>query len=259
MPRTSIKRQEMARKKPYFAASIAGVVLIMAVLGYAESRIAAIHQQAVQAINQKKDPIDKLDKDLTKALGERDALKKQAASLAEQAQYRAYWADLFLGLKKILVEAEARQKESLSAGGATNYDVGIWIEGFSPVYPAPDYTVSGQTSVGLGTLNTASVGGAGVAAAQPVSTEHKRTGAAAATTPGTNEIWQIGMQLRAIDRDKVDPNASVALAYSVQEAITNSGYFVESKFLGDSQIQKNEQNGTFSFVLSLTLKRPFKL
>lgn len=265
MPRTSIKRQEMARKKPYFAASIVGLVLIVAAIGYAEARKASIHRAAVDTLKQISVPLAKNDKDYDKALNERDALRKQVTVLADQVEYRTYWADVLMGLRKVLLQAEARTKENLKTNDA-NVDVGVWIEGFSPVYTSGDYAVSGQTFTGLGTENMVlSVGGssAPVSPASGRGYGDRRRGTAtvtatkAAAGPSTNAITQLGLQIRAIDRDKIAPSANVDLEYAVLDELKNSGLFTEAKFVGD--YQKNEQTGTFSFVVSLKLKRPFKL
>ena len=270
MPRVSLKRQELARKKPYFAASIVGVVLIVAFIGYTESQIANTHRAGVDTINKIKEPLAKNAKDYDKAVGDRNALVKQIDALADQVEYRSYWADLLMGLKKSMLQIENECKEA-SKNIDTNADAGVWVEAFCPMYPPGDYAVSGQTFSGVGTenANVSAGGGGGGGAVVGTLTQEMLLGrrdnrgrppvapVASAATPATNEISQIGVRIRAMDREKFDRNANTDLAFAVQRVLTNSGFFTEAKFVGERQA--SETTGTFSFDLALKLKRPFKL
>ncbi len=239
MPRSSIRRQELSRKKPYFAATIFGLVILLFAIGYAESRMANVYRNATDKIKTEMAPLYQHDKELSKVLVERDSLKKQAENFASQVEYRDYWADVLMTLKKALVQAELKTKESLKNNNV-DVDVGAWIEAFSPGLPSGRYAVQGQTYAGLGNFSVG--GGAGA----PVTNERMM-----------RQITQIGLRIRAVDRDKVAPNVNADLAYAVQEELKNSGLFVDPIKFGD--IQKIEQNGTFVFTVSLKLKRPFRL
>ena len=245
MPRTSLKRQEMVRKRPYFIAAGLGLILIVAFIGYAENGIAAAHRGAVDKLKQLAGPLEKNDKDYTKALAERDNLQKQLAFLSGQVENRYYWAELITGIKTALVQAEAKTREKARA--ETNNDVNVWIEAFCPKFPsATGYTIVGQSLTGIGEAAS----GSAAMLADPNSATNSTA------IPATNEIGLINIRFRAIDRDAIVPNANNILAYALQDELTNTGYFVAPRFIG--AMIKNDQNGTFTFDMVLPLKRPHK-
>lgn len=268
MPRSSLKRQELSRKKPYFAAAIAGVVLIVVAFAYAEARKAAVHREAIDKIKAESAPLAQKDKEYSKEIAARDAIKKQVQDLSGQISSRFYWSDMLMALKKAMVQAEARTKESLKTNNI-DADVGVWVEAFSPnIPPGGQYAVTGQSYIGLGTDSSMATGGAVAASAGSAASSRARMlgrGPAAAPQPvaqttgsaSTDSITQIGLQIRAVDREKIASNANADLAYAVREELKASGLFEEPIKFGD--IQKNEQNGTFTFSVSLKLKQPFKL
>jgi hypothetical protein len=84
---------------------------------------------------------------------------------------------------------------------------------------------------------------------------------AAASTPtaNTNEISKITVTFRAIDLSKKNPSANTEIAFAVLNELRNSASFdpKETEFSGN--ISAVEPPGTFTFPVTVKLKRPLKL
>jgi hypothetical protein len=81
--------------------------------------------------------------------------------------------------------------------------------------------------------------------------------------PGTeptaqNEIASITMTCRGVNLTQVSPTANKDLAYTLADQINKSGLFAEGTTMGDITIDETSPL-TFSFKLTVKLKRPFKL
>jgi len=271
MPKSSLARQEMARKKPFFVAAGLGVVLTVFTLGYTEAQVADIHQNAAEKAKIAVVPLRKIEKDFGAATAERDNVLKQVQALSEQVECRSYWPELLSSLRSILVNAETKTREAIKAKDKADVELGVWVEAFCPGLAADSkYVVSGQRysmttiqsemSMASGSSSAAS---APVATA-PVASSKPNRGAptqAASSADSSGEVSRIGVVFRGIDRDKAAPSANSDLAYNLREELLASGLFAEPIILGD--IKKTETDaasaGTFSFNALLTLKRPLKL
>jgi hypothetical protein len=256
MPKSSLQRQEMARKNPYFIASGLGLILIVFALGYTQQRIAGIHRAAKDTLNQSILPRQKIEKELSAATTERDTLKKQLDDLASQIQFRYYWPDILSKLRVAMLNAETKTRESLKTRDNVDVELGIWLEAFSPLIPSDvKYTIQGQQYSGA-TIQSGLA--TAIAALKTTNASQANADAASTTsTEATGQISQIGMVFRGIDREKAAPSANADLAYNVKEELKASGLFAEPIVLGD--IQKTDSNGTFVFQALLTLKSPLKL
>lgn len=83
--------------------------------------------------------------------------------------------------------------------------------------------------------------------------------AVASTPASTNEISKVTVTFRAISLTKSSPSANTETAFAVLNELRNSPLFdpKETEFSGN--ISPDEPPGTFTFPVSIKLKRPLKL
>jgi hypothetical protein len=79
---------------------------------------------------------------------------------------------------------------------------------------------------------------------------------AAITTGPPGVISFIQMNIRAINRQELSPNANQDLAYTVAQGFTNSEFFTNATL---DVLRMDTDPTTFTFPLRVALKHPFKL
>src|SRR5204862_7467538 len=128
-PKSSLKRQQLNQKKPYFIATIFSLVAV--VLAYAGFyyKIADIKREALATITTQVDPLKEKEKALVEEENRLKNLKQQVGQLSEWMGQRFFWADALAELRRVLIQAEAARKEAM---GVEN---GVWIESFTSATP----------------------------------------------------------------------------------------------------------------------------
>ncbi|HUD82103.1 MAG TPA: type IV pilus assembly protein PilM, partial [Candidatus Saccharimonadales bacterium] len=104
MPQSSIQRQEFGGKKPYLIASVFALALVIFVIYIAEQRIGDVLRDR---LDKAKTPLASLtaqNQQLTKAVGERDQLKKQADQMKDLADSRFSWIQVLTALRSVLMQ-----------------------------------------------------------------------------------------------------------------------------------------------------------
>ena len=250
MPESSIQRQQFGHKKPYILAAVFSLVLIVFAIGWLENRVAMIKQTELEKIKALLDPLRVKDGILKQALAERDRLKKEADLMMGLVDARFYWAGVLTELRRVLIQTETNVKEKL------NVDVGLWVETFSPELPSGFQVASETPTAGFSPggkdsrYDSARYGMRMPTAPTP--------DAAVAAPTATNEINTITMVCRGVNLEKISPTADKDLAYALEEEIKKSTFFTDGTALGDIKVDPTSPL-TFTFNLTLKLKRPFKL
>ncbi len=249
MPESSISRQQFSQKKPYFIAAVFSLVLVVFAIGWFFSQLVGIKQRALDDLKQKVQPLLQKERVMIDAKRDMDTSKKDADKLANLVEDRFYWAELLSELRRILLQTETKTKQKL------NTDVGVWIENFAPIAPAPSFTPPGSAP---GTAPAP-----GVAAEAPNREFMERYGnpggmqPAAAVAPGSeNDISIVSMICRGVNL-KISPGANSDLAYALQAEMQASS-FVATNGVKLEPIKVEEDGTTFTFGVNLKLKRPFK-
>ena len=87
------------------------------------------------------------------------------------------------------------------------------------------------------------------------------TAAAKSAPASTNEIATITVKCRGLNLKKISPTANDDLAFAVQDALQKSPLFdpKDTKLSGAIEQVDETNSVTFSFGVTLTLKRPMKL
>jgi len=261
MPKSSIQRQEFSQKKPYFIAAIYALALMVIAVWFAESRIVALRKQKLDELRTSVGPLKQKANELKGAMTDTKTLQDQASNLAGLGDERAYWAKILMELRRVLMQSEIKTKALLKTNAPT-IELGVWVEEFTPLYPngtpflAPP--ADGGGGGGGGPVPGGPVPGAaryGIGERAPTPTPTPATSAPAGGNP--NEISTISFRCRAVDQPLEVANSD--LAYAVQDELKASPFFAPPITLGTIERKKEESTNTFTFTVTVNLKKPAKL
>src|ERR1700722_9891250 len=266
MPKSSLQRQEFGSKKPYLVASVFSLALVIFAIYKAEVRIGDEWRKKDSEVAGPLANLTEQDQRMQKALGVREQLKKQADDMKGLADNRFFWIQILTDLRTVLIQAEAAEKANLRTpeNGGTNTDVGVWGDSFTPVVP-DSYGAGAQATSGAGGYNSFRGGGMG--------RDYRGRGrgmggpgptAPVAPTPGAgaqssqNEITSLKLLLKGVNKTGLAASANSDLAYSVRQYLNSSPSFTNA-VLGAEGIKPGDDTNTFTFEMTVDLRRHFKL
>jgi type IV pilus assembly protein PilM len=246
MPKSSLQRQQLKQKQPYFIASIACLVLILFAFGWFYNQRAEEKKSHVRRLDEILAPLQQDDHALRAALGALRAVESELAQYTAWMEDRFYWGAICTALRDALMKVENSKEAELRAR------VGIWIERFIPQFPS-------------GVLVNMPSGAEAAAGAEPPA---GRTvgpvtgdggGAAKPSQTGLGEITTVRVICRGVNMIKVAPAANSNIGYAVADAIkARKDLFDEgTEVVGFGG--GNESDLTFTFEVVVKLKRPMKL
>ncbi|MCI0748515.1 MAG: pilus assembly protein PilM [Verrucomicrobia subdivision 3 bacterium] len=228
MPRSILQRQRLNQKKPYFAAAVLCVILVVFAFGWFYQQVAAEKQRALDNLTGRLEPLQRSEQQLSKAVRDLKGAETDAQQYGEWMQNRFYWANMLADLRKALLAVEEKKEKELVS------KTGVWIEKFVPVV-----TVSTNT------------------AAAPRRAK-KGAGAAAEPEEPPKEIGSVIMSFRAVSLNKVKPDADTGIAFAVDQELKGMTNLFDPAGVTLGTIVVDEPTETFSFDMTLKLKRPFK-
>jgi type IV pilus assembly protein PilM len=254
MPKSSLKKQEFGKKKPYFVAIMGCVAAIVLAYGFFYDGIAELKAKSLESIQSKIGPLQQQKQRLEGELKQLGVLQHQAGELGEWLQDRAYWANVLTELRRVMLAAESKGKEQFKV------DTGVWIERFvpdcsgivagsgpapvvAPVTPVPNPRGRGRDR---GTPPPGAPPGPGrTAAAQ-----------AGAVAPCTS----VTLILRSVDMAQLTgkADANTTFAFILENELKANPLFVATN-TGIRGDMSKPQDFTVTFEVQLALKTPLKL
>ena len=263
MPASTLRRQQLGQKKPYFIAAFCSLLFILLAIGFFYNKVAAEKVQALRQLEEIVTPLKQNETTLNRVHGD---LKKSQAELEQYQTWmggRLYWPQLLTELRSVLLEVETQTEQEFRA------KTGVWIENMVP------YTEAGPVKIGY----TKAVIAVGPGEWRPVATGPKKArpvsglvaalgGGTPASTPApappkpvaTNAIVAIKLYCRGVDRTSVSPDANTKIAYALVGALHARADLVETngtEFF--DKILPDEDNVTFTFQVNVMLAQPFSL
>ncbi len=224
MPESTLRWQALNQKKPYFAATVISLAIVLFAIGFLFNAIAGNKEKAaedlkpqVQEKTVKFDKFDKQYKSLQKA-------KAQSQQITTYLQDRFYWADFMANLRQALVRAEESSKKKLSAQ-KPGVETGVWIE-----------QMTSDSALGS-------------SAAQP-------PGAPPPTGTTTTTTNTISLLCRAVDLNNLDAAADTQIAYAVESEIKNLPFVNSTNTALSGSITPDQSNNTFTFTVNVTPAQP---
>jgi hypothetical protein len=244
MPKSSIQRQEFARKKPYLIAAIFSLALTVFLLYQAEANIYGMRQKALDDLKTKLKVMGATDLALSKAMLDRNQSLRAVEEVIPLSENHYYWMKVMAELRAILINAEASVQPGLrKANDGQDVDTGVWVETFEPQLPMESPFGSwGLTPVAGVSFNA-----------------NARAVAAASAKLPTNMINQIKLTCRLVDRRKISSSANSDMAFAVQGGLNASPLFTNA-VLGDrGVVPDTEQTNLMTFELTVNLRHPLQL
>ena len=231
MPDSTLRWQAFDQKKPYFSATIFSLVLVAAAVGFLFQQLAVTKENESKNLEPKVDQVQLKDQQFTTAYGQFQNTQKESDQITSWMESRYYWGDVFVELRRVLIQSEDDMKKKLSAQ-KPNVEAGIWIEQLTAL---------------------ANSGANGSASLSPDGT--------AAQMPGANTSTNtITLVCRAVDLTKFtgDASANNETAFAVESQLKASPMFDPNTTQLSGQIVPDDSNGTFTFGIAITLKNPLK-
>ena len=276
LPKSSLKRQQFDQKKPYILASLFSLVGVVAALGFFARSVGDDKEAALGQITEKVEPLTAKEQQLKSA---NDSLKKaqdDAGFYQEWLGAKYRWVDILGELRAALLAAEEKAKPP-------GIDVGIWIESFrmgdvvkefadsQPEAAAEEeakpmqFSMSPELMKRYGLIPTTpqpaegAEGGDAGGGDSSGSTASASSGAKKKKSGSTNEVSEVSLVFRAVNLANLSPTNNLHITASVeQELRANPLFDPENTRLG-KQPTPEEGSPTFTFELTLGLKKPIKL
>ncbi len=270
MPESTLKWQSFNQKKPYLIATVFSMVAVIAAIGLLFDKLASAKNDVLAELHQKIDPAQtkqqRFERELA-GLKKREAEKEQVVTWLNQ---RYYWADVMGELRNVLIKVE---------GGLQNRfrtSTGVWIDQFitaaarpeseaaaepgqeaapaQPSGPSPEMLAAFRRRYGLDRGPTPAAPSAEVPPAAGGDT------AAVRKPKNTNEISSITVTFRAVSLSWVSADANKEILFAVLNELRNSPLVDPEETQPDPKgVSEEATPGTFTFGITVGLKRPLKL
>jgi type IV pilus assembly protein PilM len=297
MPESTLRWQSFNQKKPYIMAAVFSLVLVVAATGWLFSKLATVKESEYDTLHQRLMPLESkaeafkrvFNRDLTTATN-------QLGQITEWMQDRYYWADVCAELRRVLVRVEEGSRQKLgadtgvwiekfitksgmgsSAGmmGFDPYSRPMMPEGmpFRPGYnvelemggglPQQPMVPSGQPMMnpdGTPMMNADGTPMMGVPVMNPDGTPAMNPDGTPQLTPmgggdSATEYTKVELVLRAVD---VSREAQQIIPFAVQAELNASPMFNPATTVLSPQVTPDDATTTFSFGVTLGLKKPLK-
>jgi len=245
MPKSSIQRQEFARKKPYLVAAVFSLALTVFLLHQTEANILGMRQKALTELKTKTSAMTKTDTALTKAMAERNQSLAAVEEIIPLSDNHFYWMKVLSELRAIMINAETSVQPDLKKlNDGQDVDTGVWVETFEPLLAA-------ESPFGSSTITVTST-------SQWNPTSRKNT-IIAASKLSTNTISQVKLTCRLVNRAKISHSANSDLAFAVASGLNASPLFTNAVLGTDGIVADMDQTNLMTFEITVSLKHPFKL
>jgi type IV pilus assembly protein PilM len=272
MPASTLKWQSFNQKKPYFIATIFGLVALIGALGFLFGQLTSVQHTELEKTQTQLEPMRRKAEQFKRAYANLQKTEKELGEYSGWVDERFFWVDVLSEVRQALMRSEAGMKSRFRT------DTGIWVEQLNSFAMAPSAGVevaatdsSSGTQVVGGMDNLArqrfmqryglrSMGGTPAAPdAQPQADTTAAEPAAKKSASNTNEVSTLTITFRAVSLSAAGAGANQELVFSVIDEIRKSPLFDEKETTSSGNIGNEEAPGTFNFGVNVKLKRPLKL
>jgi type IV pilus assembly protein PilM len=288
MPESTLRWQSFNQKKPYFLATLGSLVLMALAVGFLFEKLAGV----------KKDQLEKIQPAIDQLKGKESsfntvnrALKSTREHLEQETLWleeRYLWADILREMRGALIRAEDTTRRKFG------HDTGVWIEMMSSLAPQGGGGFDPNLQGG-GAPGDLPRGNAGMEAAfrarYPMVEGRSRSrggvdddfrgGRPAMGAPGpggegaggemvsaaaanSNQVAMVTLVCRGVSLTQALASGNAAsantdIAFALESALKESPLFDAKETQLTQKVTEDEATGTFTFGLTLKLKRPLKL
>jgi FtsZ-binding cell division protein ZapB len=278
MPDSTLRWQSFNQKKPYFLATLGSLVLMALAVGFLFDKLSVVKKDQLDDIQPKIDQLKAKENSFNTVNRElkrtKDNLEQESLWLEE----RFFWADILLELRGALMRAEDTTRRKFG------HDTGVWIETMNSLTPQsgsstydPNLQGAAASEVVTPTAQSAAflaryglMPGRGRMSAEGAVPGASMGEAGAAATPAgapagnSNQVASVTIVCRGVSltQSPLSGNAASAnteIAFAFESALRESPLFEAKETQLTQKVTEDETTGTFTFGLTLKLKRPLKL
>jgi len=259
IPESTLRSQSFSEKKPYLIATLASLALMALAVGFLFNKLASIKEEKLVEIQPKLAGLKNKDQLFKREYGKLKKLVDNSNQYSDWLADRAQWAEVLREVRTALIRTENVTEQEFGT------DTGVWIEKMNsfgsigadfnaamnstapatPAIPAMDPRMQDRYRP-RGPREEVEV-----AAPQP----------GADATGGTNQVGTIKLECRAVSLRNINAAANQRIVFELHKQLANTNSLVvnaEGTKL-DPQINEDDATGTFTFGITLALKRPLKL
>ena len=285
MPESTLRWQSFNQKKPYFLATLGSLVLMALAVGFLFDKLAGVKKDQLEKIQPTIDQLTAKENSFKKVYGEFKRTKEQLEQEGLWLEERYFWADVLQEMRKALLTAES------ATGKKFGHDTGVWVETMTSLTPQssgnPDPSLQGGMTPGgsLGGEGSRGMESAafrarygllpgrgmmpggdqfrGLRPSMGESTPGAEAGAAPAGN--SNQVATVTIVCRGVSLTRVlssgdAASANTEVAFALESALKRSPLFDADETHLTQKVAEDEATpGTFTFGLTLKLKRPLKL
>jgi type IV pilus assembly protein PilM len=277
MPESTLKWQSFNQKKPYLIATAFSIAAVIAAIGLLFGKMADTKDDARTKVHGQVEPAQSSADRLKRALDNRARAQKEAEQVVTYMDDRFYWAGVLSAMRSSLINVQDNLNRKLGA------PVGVWIDQLDTLQVQTDQGVDASATDTSGGSSVSAYAAAeeafrrryGLRSAGPPAEQAPQPAQPVAGAPGTgttpkkantaNDIENMTITFRAVGLNSTDANGDKYIYYGVLDALQNNPLFDKSQTQGDGNIGTEEPltgsawPGTFTFKITVGLKRPLKL
>ena len=269
MPESTLRWQSFNQKKPYFIATLASLALMALAVGFLFNKLATVKKDKLADLQPKLDALRAKDQQFKRAYGDLKKQLQDADQFAEWLADRAQWSLILREVRAALIRTEESTQREFGT------ETGVWVEkmtSFSPLafgdaaalgggYPGAGYPAAPVPVMNPEMMERYGAGRP-VMGEEPIyrptdpgmAGDPNAVGGGVATNVGT-----IRLECRGVSLSKNDPSANNKLAFAFLDDLRRSPLVDPQGTQLGAQIVEDEPTSTFSFEITLALKRPLKL
>ena len=266
IPASTRKMQAFGEKKPYLIATVFSLVLVVGAMGFLFQKLASVKEDELnQRVKPLLDPAQRREQNFKRAYGDLTSATNELGQVSAWLEDRYFWPDVLSEFRQVLLRTERASQQKLKT------DVGVWIEqmltttpsstdanggGIATPMPMPVPNPAMREMDNPRAILNANPGGM-MMQQQPLGVP--ATPDAGTVNPVTNEVSVITLRCRAVSLSNVDPSANTGIAFALQNELrASTNFFDPEKTELVGTITPDDVTGTFTFDVSVALKRPLK-
>lgn len=237
MPKSILQRQQLNQKKPYFAAAVCCLILVIFAFGWFYQRVAAEKSKALQELQAKVDPLKRDEQALTRAMRDLTTAEADVDQYGAWMEERFFWATLLSQLREVLVAVEDKTEKELNA------KTGVWIEKLTPV-------ASATNSAFLAAASNPQT-----SASRPSSTTTPRAAARAKVRAVLNTnsppVDALLLTCRLVNMNKIGPTANSTIAYAIDGELKSRTNFFDASGVTMGTLTEDQLTAVVDFTVKL--------
>ncbi len=268
MPESTLRWQSFNQKKPYFIATLASLALMALAVGFLFNKLATVKKDQLEKIQPTISQLQGKEQNFKRAYGDLKKIEANADQYSQWLEDRYMWADILREIRAALIRAEDATKREFGT------DTGVWIVSLNSysttgASAAPAGSAAMPTPMANPEMDAAFRARYGNPVASRRSAEEDggrpspygaNAGVQAVAADGsavTNAVGTIKLQCSGVSLKQIS-SANSKIAYAVHAELIASRLVDAAGTQLDPSIAEDEASGTFSFGITLALKKPLK-